>query len=149
LFEPHGVGAFSIRESLLIQLKCLNKEKTLAYCSIKDNYNEFLQNHIPSIQKKINCPFQEIKEAIEKDIIPLNVHPGIHFSSQAVQTIIPDETLRQEGDGLIVDVDRDYVPTLKINRRYLKLLNESNTPKTKQFIKRHLSSARWLMTNLQ
>jgi RNA polymerase sigma-54 factor len=101
------------------------------------------------IRKKIKCSLKEIQETIKKDITSLNLHPGIYFSSQLVQTIIPDVTLRQEGESLIVDVDRDYAPTLKINRRYLKLLNDSNTPKTKQFIKRHLSSARWLMTNLQ
>jgi RNA polymerase sigma-54 factor len=40
-FEPYGVGVSSIQESLLIQLRCLNKEKTLAYRLIKDHYNEF------------------------------------------------------------------------------------------------------------
>ena len=52
-FEPYGVGASSIQESLLIQLRCLNKEHTLAYQIVRDHYEELLHNHIPIIQKAI------------------------------------------------------------------------------------------------
>ncbi|MBS4164720.1 RNA polymerase sigma-54 factor [Candidatus Protochlamydia amoebophila] len=149
-FEPYGIAAASIQESLLIQLRCLHKEGKLAYRIIKDYYNELLHNHIPLIQKQLKCSFSEIQEAIEKDIAKLDLHPGTHFSAQTSQVLIPDVTLRQEGEKLIVDVDRDRAPTLKINRKYLRLLNDTSTSsETKQFIKRHLFSARWLVRNLQ
>jgi RNA polymerase sigma-54 factor len=149
-FEPYGIAAASIQESLLIQLRCLHKEGKLAYRIIKDYYNELLHNHIPLIQKNLKCTFEEIHEAIEKDIAKLDLHPGTHFSSENVQMIIPDVTLRLEGDKLVVEVDRDRSPLLKINRKYLRLLNDDSTSnETKQFIKRHLFSAKWLVKNLQ
>ena len=58
-FEPYGVGASSIQESLLIQLHCLNKEKTLAYQIVRDHYDDLLHNHIPVIQKKLKCTFDD------------------------------------------------------------------------------------------
>lgn len=149
-FEPFGIGASSIQESLLIQLRCLNKEHTLAYQIVRDHYDELLHNHIPSIQKQLKCSYEEIQKTIEKDIAKLDLHPGAHFSSQPTQVIIPDVTIRQENDQLIVEVERDYAPSLRLNGRYLKMLNDPDVPKeTKHYIKHHVLSARWLVRNLQ
>lgn len=149
-FEPYGVGASSIQESLLIQLRCLHKEKTLAYRIVSDYYEELLHNHIRVIQKGLKCSYREIQEAIEKEIAKLDLHPGSQFSSQSNRPIIPDVTIRQENERLIVEVERDYTPSIRLNHRYLNLLKDpSISPQTKQFIKHHLFSARWLMRNLQ
>lgn len=148
-FEPYGIGASSIQEALLIQLICLHKEKSLAYRLIKEYYKELLHNQLPLIQKQLKCSYTELQQAIEKDIAPLDLHPGTHFSAASNYPLIPDVTLRQENDRLVVDVDRDYISSLRINHRYLKMLKDPSLPaETKQFIKQHLLSARWLMRNL-
>lgn len=149
-FEPFGVGAATIQESLLIQLRCLHKEHTLAYEIVCDHYEELLHNQIPIIQKKLRRPFNQIQEAIEKDIAKLNLHPGTHFSTPSAQAIIPDVTLRLDGDRLVVEVERDFIPNLRVNARYLRMLNDPETSlETKRFLKHHYFSARWLVRNLQ
>jgi RNA polymerase sigma-54 factor len=149
-FEPQGIAAASIQESLLIQLRCQNKESSLAYQLIRDYYDELLHHHIPTIQKKLKLPFDAIQEAIEHDIAKLDLHPGSHFSSLPSQTIIPDATIQQDGEKLYVEIERDSTPSLRVNLNYLKMLNDSAVPKeTKHFIKHHIFSARWLMRNLQ
>jgi RNA polymerase sigma-54 factor len=149
-FEPFGVGASSIQESLLLQLRGYKKEGTLAYQIIRDHYDDMLHNHIPAMQKKLHCSYEEIQEAITHDIAKLDLHPGTQFSSSMKQTIIPDVTLRLEADQLIVDVDRDRVPSLKLNSQYLQMLDDPEiTLETKQFIKRNIFSARWLFRNIQ
>lgn len=149
-FEPYGIGGATVQESLLIQLKCLGKEGTLAWKIIKDYYEELLHNHLPIIMKKEGCTYAELHEVIEKEIAPLDLHPGTFFSNQPVQVIVPDVTIRQENEKLIVEVDRERLPALKLNRKYLKILrNPESSPETIQFLKRHLFSAKWLMRNLQ
>lgn len=149
-FEPLGIGATTIQEALLIQLRCLHKEQSLAFQIVRDHYEQLLHNHIPSIQKQLKCSYEEIQQAIENDIAKLDLHPGTHFSSHPVHTIIPDVSLRQENDQLIVEVERDYLPSLHLNSRYLKMLNDPELSlETKRFIKHHLLSARWLVRNLQ
>jgi RNA polymerase sigma-54 factor len=149
-FEPYGVGAASIQESLLIQLRCLNKADKLAYTIIRDHYDDLLYNHIPAIQKSLKCSFADIESAIEHDIATLDLHPGMHFSLRKNQPLVPDVSLRQEEDELIVDINREHVPHLRLNRQYLRLLEDTETPlETKNYIRRHVFSARWLMRNLQ
>lgn len=149
-FDPFGVGASTIQESLLIQLRCLKKENTLAYLIIRNHYEELLHNQIPLIQKGLKCTYDEIQEAIEKHVSKLDLHPGSHFSNSPVQAIIPDATLRLDNDKLTVDIERDFIPTLRLNLRYLKMLtNPDTTQETRQFVRQHLFSARWLVRNLQ
>jgi len=104
---------------------------------------------LPVIQKKLGCSFQDLQTAIEKDIAKLDLHPGTHYSSQPVQTIVPDVNIRLENEKLIIEVESDYIPNLKINHQYLHMLQDPEVSwDVKQFIKRHLFSARWLMRNL-
>lgn len=148
-FEPYGIAASSIQESLLIQLRCLHKEHSLAYQIIQEHYDELIHNHIPSIQKQLKCPYKEIQAAIERDIAKLDLHPGMQFSPHATQAIVPDVTLRQEGEQLVVEVDRDFIPNLRLNSGYLKMLNDPETStETKQYVKQNIFSAKWLTRNL-
>ncbi len=149
-FEPYGVGASAIQDCLLIQLRCLNKEHTLAYNIIEKHYEDLLHHRIPAIRKSLRCSFSAIQQAIDKDIAKLDLHPGIHFSSRKVPPLIPDVSLNQVGEQLIVDVNRDHAPNLRLNNYYLKMLEDPNIPlETKNFIRHHIFSARWLMRNLQ
>lgn len=150
-FDPFGVGAANLQESLLIQLRCLNKEKSLAYEIVAHYYDDLLHNHIPAIQRKSKRSYEEIQKAIEEDIAKLDLHPGSHYSSlQVPKAIVPDVTIRQEGDHLIVEVEKEYLPLLRLNHRYLRMLTDESVPKeTKHFVKHHLLSARWLVRNLE
>ncbi|MBA3721280.1 MAG: RNA polymerase factor sigma-54 [Parachlamydiaceae bacterium] len=149
-FEPFGVGASSIKESLLIQLRCLKKEQTLAYRIIQDHYEDLLNNRIPIIHKALKCTVEDIQYAIDHDIAPLDLHPGTQFSLRKNQPLIPDVSLREEAGELIVEINRDYTPNLRLNKQYLKMLEDPNaTTETKSFIRHHVFSARWLMKNLQ
>ena len=148
-FEPYGVGAVDIRESLLNQLDCYGKKESLAYQLINSYYQELLHNQLPVIQKKLKCSFEELQKVIDQEVAYLDLHPGARYSSLPAQTILPDVALRLEGEKLIVEVDADSLPPLRLNLRYLKMLRSSQVgEEVKQFVKRHLFSARWLMRNL-
>lgn len=150
LFDPIGVGSKSIQESLLIQLKHFHKEKTLAFKIVEHCYEELLHNRIPLIHKKLNKSIETIQKAIDEDIVKLDLHPGSHIFTLPAPSLIPDVSLREEGKHLVVDVNRDYVPQLRLNHLYFKMLEDPNIPQeTKDYIKRHVLSAKWLMRNLQ
>lgn len=147
-FEPHGVGAETLQESLLIQLKCKSQEETLAFRIVQLHFEDLLQNHIPVIIKSLNCSSEEVTTAVEQ-IAKLNLHPGTQYSLQPVQYIVPDVTIRLENDHLGISVNDDYLPSLHLNLRYMKMLKDPATaPDVREFIIGKLMSAKWLIRNI-
>lgn len=148
-FEPYGVGATTVQECLLIQLRCLEKQKTLAYQIIEKHYDDLLHNRIPLIQKKLGCSHQDVRHAIDQQIAKLDLHPGAWYSQPASIQIMPDVTVRQEDDKLIVEINDEPIPTLRLNARYLRMLDDETVPQeTKEFIKQSVISAKWLVRNI-
>ena len=149
-FDPPGIGAASIQESLLIQLRYQHKESTFAYRLIELCYDDLIHNRIPAIEKRLQCSADKIRKAIDQEIGRLDIHPGTQFANDLAQTIRPDVFLRQEGDNLIVEGNRDDIPQIRLNMKYLRMLNDDTVPReTKEFIHHHLLSAKWLMRTLQ
>lgn len=149
-FDPFGVGARSVQECLLIQLRCLNKADSLAYKIIRDHYEDLIHNHIPKIQKSLSCQNHEIRESIEKQIAKLDLRPGAWYALPNNANIVPDILIRQDRDQLFIDTNDDFLPTLRLNRRYMSLLEDKDVPaETKEYIQHHLLSAKWLSRNIR
>lgn len=148
-FDPVGVGATSLQESLMIQLANTGKKKSLAYRIVSKHYEDLLHNRIPAIQKGLKCSAEEINEAIERDIARLDLHPGTNYSRQCAIPITPDVSIEQEDERLTVTVNNDYLPPLRINQRYMRMLyDETLNAEAKDFIKNKIISAKWLLRNI-
>jgi RNA polymerase sigma-54 factor len=148
-FEPIGVGATTLQESLLIQLRNLSQENSLAAKIIDKHFDDLLHNRITNIKKGLGCSIEDIRKAIEDNIAKLDLHPGVSCSQFPIQSIIPDITIKWINEEWVVYTNSDYIPSLRLNRRYLRMLEDESLPKeTKDFIKNKILSAKWLMKNL-
>lgn len=148
-FEPQGVGARDLRESLLIQLRCQGREPTLAYAIIEHHFQDLLHNRIPVIQKGLDCSAQEVREAIEGAIARLDLQPGAWHDCAPIQNVTADVIIREERGELIADTDDDRLPSLKVNSKYLRMLEDPSLPEeTKEYVKEKLASAKWLLRNI-
>ncbi|MGZ3633142.1 MAG: RNA polymerase factor sigma-54 [Parachlamydiaceae bacterium] len=148
-FEPIGVGARNLQESLLIQLEAQDKKETLAYAIISECYDDLLHNRIPLIQKKLKCTNQELVYAIEEEIAKLELHPGSGFNQPFAFPIVPDATISQEDDQLCVTVNDESLPQIRFNRRYMNMLEDPNLSiETRDFIKQKILSAQWFLQNI-
>lgn len=148
-FHPVGVGARSLKEALLIQLRTQKKENTLAYQIVEKHFDDLLHNRISAIKKELHCTAEQIGEAVDHDIAKLDLHPGTQVMNQAVPYIIPDVTVRQEDEELIVGINDDSMPRLRLNSRYLRMLDDKSlSQETKDFIKQKVVSAKWLLRNI-
>lgn len=148
-FEPYGVGARNLQESLLIQLRCQQKKETLAYSIIDEHYDDLLHNRIPVIRKALACTSKEIEEALNRHITKLDLHPGTWFSRTLVPYITADVSIKQEGDRLFAAVNDEPLPSLRLNSKYLRMLEDESLPsETKDFIRNKILSAKWLLRNI-
>jgi RNA polymerase sigma-54 factor len=148
-FDPAGIAAQDLQDCLRMQLIEQGKRDTLAFNIVDHYYEDLLHNRIASIQKSLSCTQEEIKEAIEKDIAKLQLHPGSRFSKEIIQTIVPDVILHLDGERLTVEVNEDELPPLRLNPTYMKMMEDETVPtETKDFVKHKVLSAKWLLRNI-
>jgi RNA polymerase sigma-54 factor len=148
--DPAGVAAIDVKESLLLQLKRLDLEDTLAAEIIKDHLHTLeLKNH-GAIAKAIKRPIKEIQAAIEV-ITGLNPYPGEQYNDRDVHYIIPDVFIHKVGDEYLIVLNDEGMPRLKVSSAYEEIVESgSGAPsETKIYIKEKLRDALWLIKSMQ
>jgi len=131
-FEPMGVGARDFRECLLIQIKELGLEDTLA-AKIVDKYLEdFEKNNLLNIATALKVDIEDILEAKE-EIKKLELYPGRQFAvSTPIRLKIPDVIIQKIGDEYQFISNDDGMPKLRLNKRYLDILSSNNMSSEEQ-----------------
>lgn len=148
-FDPPGVCARSTEEALQIQLAKQGKQDSLAYQIVESCFDELTHNKIPLIKKKLRKSEQEIEKAIEEDLAPLDLRPGMGWEKGPVQYIVPDVSVIDELGKWRVELNDEPIPNLRLNRRYLKMLEKGNlSGEEMNYIKQKVLSAKWLIRNL-
>lgn len=148
-FDPPGVAACNLQNSLLTQLKSLGKENTLSYTIIDKHFDDLIHNRISIIQKATSSTSDALRRCIDEEIAKLDLHPRSKLNEDIVSYAIPDIVIRQEEDELITAVNEDLQPELRLNSKYLRMLSDETLPEeTKDFIKQKVLSAKWLMKNI-
>ena len=158
--DPPGVGARSLQECLLIQLKKKNNLKHSIINSIRIIENEFelfSKKKFSKLSEKLNLSDNELKEVI-KEISRLNPKPGGSITSDfSNNTIIPDFILTIDDGNLIVELNRRNSPELRLSSSYKNILEgyKNDPKKTKsqnqamQFLKQKLDSAKWFIEAIE
>lgn len=128
-FEPIGVAAKNISECLSIQLKSKEnvdeKTKNNAINIVENYLNELSKKNYKYIASKLNVSEKEILDAL-KLIQTLEPYPAREFDTTIVKYIIPELFIFKENDEWQVKTNETFIPPLKINKKYSKLLKESD-----------------------
>lgn len=144
-FEPAGIAAADLRDSLLIQLRRLGKEKRLCYAIIEHHFDDFLHNRVPLLQKNLRCSLKEVKKAIYEEIRALDFHPGYRFRKEPVPHIYADAILKREEEEYSVEVNETLLPSFRVCHEKLK-----NAPKEERaFLDSYFTAAKWLQASLK
>ena len=158
--DPPGVGARSLQECLLIQLKKKNNSKESIINSINLLENEFelfSKKKFSRISEKLNLSQEDLKLVIE-EISRLNPKPGGSITSEfSNNTIVPDFILSIEDGNFIVELNKRNSPELRLSNSYKNILEgyKNDPKKTKsqnqaiQFLKQKLDSAKWFIEAIE
>lgn len=140
-FDPAGIGARSLQECLLIQIKrkqkkgrpdlVLNAEEAI----ISQCYEEFTRKHWDKIIKKLGLKEECFNKAIE-EITKLNPRPGASLGEtigRNMQQIIPDFIVETNDDGAIqISLNNRNVPELRMSRDFTEMVEEHTRNKSHQ-----------------
>ncbi|MFH1613326.1 MAG: RNA polymerase factor sigma-54 [bacterium] len=124
-FDPIGVGARNLRESLLIQKRDLNIDNPLLGRIILNCYDKITSDSYSEIAGLLNTTISEVKEAIEI-IAKLEPYPGLKYNNEKPKYIIPDILIEKIEDTYEIIFNTEGIPPLKINTYYKKILAEKN-----------------------
>jgi RNA polymerase sigma-54 factor len=147
--DPPGVGARDHSEMLLLQITDNMPFHEVMRVLVRDHLEDIAFNRLPVIQKATGYSIDMIKVGIEQ-VQTLNPYPGRGFEQRPVQRVTPDLAVEKDDKGrYIVRLLDEYVPELRISPRYAKMLQDNPTPETREWIKKKVESARWLIESIE
>lgn len=147
--DPTGVGARDLKECLLLQMTPTTPLRDIMITLITDHLDDILQNRLPLIERKTGYSMDAIKSGMEQ-MGTLNPFPGQGFDNPEVQTITPDlRVVKDEKGKYVIELIDEYIPELRINRRYIRMLEDNPDEATKEYIKKKVESAKWLIDSIE
>jgi len=147
--DPPGVGARDLRECLLLQLKPDAPYREMLVTMISFHLDDMGQNRLPVIQRKTGYSIDTIKNAMSY-LRYLDPFPGRGFESVPVLKVTPDVFVKQDKDGkYVVELENEYTPPLRISKRYVELLRNKTDDQTKEYVKKKIDSAKWLIEAIE
>ncbi|AGB42412.1 RNA polymerase sigma-54 factor [Halobacteroides halobius DSM 5150] len=154
-FDPAGIGARDIQESLLIQLDNLktsdnNTQIGLAKQIINGYQAELNNNQVRKISQGLSIEPKVTQQLIDliKSLSPI---PADRFKKKANNIYIePDIIIKQISGKYVIIMDQASFPTIHINSYYRNLLKKQNAAKqSKDYIEDKLKSAMWLIKSIE
>jgi RNA polymerase sigma-54 factor len=142
--DPIGVGAFDLKECLLIQAYDEGYSNDAVTIIIENHLEDIATNKIVQIAKTIEMDADEVQEAIEI-IKEFNPKPGASFPSTGDDIYVsPDVFIEKIGEEYIASLNERDLPRLRINNLYKEAIkHKDKTEKdTYEFIRNKLESAR-------
>jgi RNA polymerase sigma-54 factor len=155
--DPAGVGARSLQECLLLQIRRKQDGDIARFTAMKileDYFEEFTKKHYERIAKKLEIEENDLKEALD-EILKLNPKPGgsSRESAKNFQQIIPDFMLFESDGRLELSLNGRNAPELKVSKDYESMLRKyaegAKTSKADKdaltFVRQKLDSAKWFI----
>ncbi len=143
--DPAGVGARDHVECFLLQIDDEEPDADLKRRMIREHLEDLKRNKIPRIAKALGLTVEGVYR-LKDGLRHLTVNPGAAWSSGPTAYIRPDVVVEWEGDEYRVRLVNDQVPRLGISPRYRQLLLDAKgDPKLKEYVKRKVDAAKWLI----
>lgn len=144
-FDPPGVGARSLQECLLIQLRHRGCAESLAAQIVQHHFQTFLQGNRKRLATQCQRPVAEVDEACQL-IRQLRARPYQPGSTEPDHPLIPDLTIRRIENRYEVELCDEQLPGLTLSASYRRLLrNPSSSEEVRGFLKERLRQAVWLL----
>src|SRR4051794_4254784 len=148
--DPRGVGARTLKECLLLQLIPGMPDYDELKLLIENHLEDLENNRLPQISKKTGMSIEKIQE-VWHELRKLKPKPGADFSETTAPSVTPDVFVERNDEGKYqVRLEDTQLPNLYISPHYRKLLrDESTNAETREYIKRKINSAQWLIESIE
>ncbi len=146
-FDPTGVSARSLSECLLIQLRDLGLEDSLAARIVRDFLPLLESRRFDRLGKELGISIEEVAEAA-KIISLLEPKPARDYSDGEIRYVTPDVNVRKVGDEYVVTLNEDGLPRLRVSSFYRRMLGNDGSPEARGYIQEKMRAATWLIKSI-
>ncbi|MCE2959985.1 MAG: RNA polymerase factor sigma-54 [Akkermansiaceae bacterium] len=148
-FDPSGVGASGIPESLLIQLERASGTETIEYKIVRDHLEDLARKRYPQIAKALNITIDRVTDAAS-NIGRLSPNPGGDFEPTGNPYILPDVIIEKNDDGKwSARLTGEHLPALRINDFYKDMIGKSGVDaKARAFLRDQIRDGRSLIRSI-
>lgn len=128
--DPPGIGARNVQEALLIQLRRLGMEGTMAYLLVTDHYEDLLHKRWSLLEKKFG---EGVHAIIERDLSKLDPFPGYRYGKSITPYSTPDISISFDEEWTVEIKDSD-MPQFTIDDKSMMMCT----------MRRYKAGALWL-----
>jgi RNA polymerase sigma-54 factor len=153
-FDPPGIAARSVSESLMLQLAAIAEADRperaifrLAMLVARDHLDLLAARDFARLKRLLRCDDDALREA-QTLIQSLNPRPGSGFAGEPAAFVVPDVIVRRTRSGWQATLNPDVMPKLRINDVYAQILKRGRSASNGN-LSTQLQEARWLVKNVQ
>jgi RNA polymerase sigma-54 factor len=148
-FDPPGVGGRNLRECIMIQMRHSGMNG-LAFEIIREHFDDLINHRWSDIAKSMGISPREVQDAAD-EISTLDPKPGLKYSADPEQYIIPDLIVEKIDGEYMVFVNDTNLPRLRLSRVYREIARDKSKFKgeNKEFISAKLNSANWMIQAIE
>jgi len=147
-FDPVGVAARNLAECLALQLKDKDRYDP-AMAAMLQHLDLVARRDMGQLAQLCGVDTADIADMLA-EIRALSPKPGLSFSSEPVQPVVPDVLVREGPDGSwLVELNSGTLPRLLVNSRYYaKVCAHAREKDAKTYLADCLNNANWLVKSL-
>jgi len=148
--DPPGVGARTIQECLLIQLRELGQTETLTYRLVAEAFEDLIAHRWNDLARRFSVPAASVQAAADS-LGSLNPKPGLKYSPKDDGYITPDLIVDKIDGTYKVFLNDTGMPRLRLSRAYQDVTRDRKklTPENREFIAAKMNSATWMIQAIE
>ena len=150
-FDPPGVAARNVGECLLLQLRILDPENTLAQQIVAEPelLRHVQNNQFKEIGRALGRPVEAVQRAVET-IKKLDPRPGLRYNQTETRVVEPDVSFRKVEGEWRVFLNEDDLPQLRLSPTYRRLLaRDAADREVRTYVKERFNAAIQLLKNIE
>ena len=141
-FEPIGIGAKDLQESLIIQLRNMERDhpyRDLAIEILRRGFDDYKNKRYEKLCQRFKISREEL-DHIYTMVRHLNPRPGgsVGTSDNTAVAVSPDFYVEETDDGFTIGLYHSHIPKVKVSSAYSDFLSSSSgSPTTEHEAVRH------------
>jgi RNA polymerase sigma-54 factor len=146
--DPAGVGARSVSECLLLQLRLLDPATpglATARLLAQHHLEQVAARDLAALRRALRASDSELEAALAL-VRACHPRPGSVISTAAAEYVVPDVFVRRGARGWTVEINPATLPRVRLNQGYAQLIGRGGEHAA---MRTQLQEARWLLRSLE